>query len=425
MPSRQIHRRLTDETAREVFRKYVDGELRAKDARRLLGLGKSRFHELAAAFRAHPNPETFTIAYERSEPTRTVDPVVEQRIRQELEMDKRCIADDRIPLRRYNYAYVHRRITEQGGTEISYATVRRRALAAGYANPRRKRKVHDREVVTNYVGELVQHDSSIHLFAPDAQRKWYLITSIDDHSRALLYADFVLAETTWAHISAAQSVAIRYGFPHAYYVDSLRVFRYVKDPDVVAPASVAYTFTDDAATQWKQVMDDCGVQVMYALSPQAKGKVERPYEWLQDHVVRTCVREGITDIAEGRRILREEVTAYNAKRVHSTTGEVPMIRFRNAVRAGKTLFRPFKIPDPFRSTKDLFCLREERVVDAYRRISLKGTALTVPNIPPRQTVELRLHPDHVSGIVEVRFWYRKQFRGSQKLKMSDLPGFRF
>lgn len=425
MPSHQIHHRLTDETVRAVLRKYVDGELRAKDARRLLGLGKSRFYELAVAFRAYPKSETFTIAYARSMPTRTVDPAVEQRIREELEMDKRCIADNRIPLHRYNYTYVHRRITEQDGSEISYATIRRRALAAGYANLRRKRKVHDREVITHYVGELVQHDSSIHLFAPDAQRKWYLITSIDDYSRALLYADFVLAETTFAHIFAAQSVSVRYGFPHAYYVDSLRVFRYVKDPAVVSPASVAYTFTDDTATQWKRVMGDCGIQVIYALSPQAKGKVERPYEWLQDHVVRTCVREGITDIAEGRRILREEVIAYNAQRVHSTTGEIPSIRFRNAVRAGKTLFRPFKIPEPFRSVKDLFCVREERVVDAYRRISIKGTTLTVPDVLPRQAVEVRLYPDHDAGIVEVRFWYRKQFRGAQKLKMCDLPGFRF
>jgi hypothetical protein len=38
------------------------------------------------------------------------------------------------------------------------------------------------------------------------------------------------------------------------------------------------------------------VKVTYALSPQAKGKIERPYGWLQDRLIRTCVREDATDI---------------------------------------------------------------------------------------------------------------------------------
>ena len=39
---------------------------------------------------------------------------------------------------------------------------------------------HDREVLTNYAGEIVQHDSSHHKWSPYAQEKWYLITSLDD-----------------------------------------------------------------------------------------------------------------------------------------------------------------------------------------------------------------------------------------------------
>jgi len=45
-------------------------------------------------------------------------------------------------------------------------------------------------VITNYTGELVQHDCSHHNFAPLLGAKLYLITSLDDYFRALLYADF-------------------------------------------------------------------------------------------------------------------------------------------------------------------------------------------------------------------------------------------
>jgi len=45
---------------------------------------------------------------------------------------------------------------------------------------------------------LIQHDSSYHLFSPADGEKWYLITSIDDYSRFLLYAKLVQRETSWA-----------------------------------------------------------------------------------------------------------------------------------------------------------------------------------------------------------------------------------
>jgi len=59
-----------------------------------------------------------------------------------------------------------------------------------------KRKAHDREVLTNYIGELIQHDSSYHLFSHAAGEKWHLITSLDDYSRFLLYAKLVQRETS-------------------------------------------------------------------------------------------------------------------------------------------------------------------------------------------------------------------------------------
>jgi len=74
--------------------------------------------------------------------------------------------------------------------------------------------------LTYYPGELIQHDSSHHQFSPFADSKWYLITSLDDFSRFILYAVLVERETTWEHILALESILLKYGFPLAYYVDS-------------------------------------------------------------------------------------------------------------------------------------------------------------------------------------------------------------
>jgi len=95
----------------------------------------------------------------------------------------------------------------------------------------------------------------------------------------LLFADFFPVETTWNHIQAAQILMETYGIPLRYYVDSLRIFRFIQGRDSVWRKH--FLQTDEADPQWKRTMQVLGVEVIHALSPQAKGKIERPYGWMQ------------------------------------------------------------------------------------------------------------------------------------------------
>jgi len=132
-------------------------------------------------------------------------------------------------------------------------------------------------------------------------KKWCLITSLDDFSRLLLYYKLVEKETTWQHILALQDVFLTYGVLFRYYVDSHSIFRFVQGRDSMWRRH--YLQTDDVDTQWKMVLNDCKVDVIYALSPQAHGKAERPYQWMQGRIVRTCARERITTIEEAQKVL--------------------------------------------------------------------------------------------------------------------------
>jgi len=143
-----------------------------------------------------------------------------------------------------------------------------RARKKGFYLKKPKRTAHDREVLTNYAGELIQHDSSYHLWAPDAGEKWYLITSLDDFSRYMLYAKLLKKETSWAHIHALEVMILKYGFPFSYYVDCHSIFRFVQGRDSLWRKH--HKLTDEADPQWKQVLNDCNVKIIYALSPQAK-----------------------------------------------------------------------------------------------------------------------------------------------------------
>ena len=184
-------------------------------------------------------------------------------------------------------------------------------------------------MLTNYIGELIQHDTSFHLWAPLSNEKWYLITSLDDHSRRILYGELWERESAFAHITAAQSVVTQFGKPLSYYVDNHAIFRFIEKRNSV---HYEYTSTEETAVvQWKEVMRQLGIDVKYALSPAAKGKIERPYRWLQDHLVRTCLHEQVTRIEDARQILYEEIYRYNHQRVHSVTKEIPAVRFEKAM----------------------------------------------------------------------------------------------
>jgi hypothetical protein len=411
----QLHRRFSDEQVKVLLQSYYQGKIARADLQEMLGVEKTRLFALLKSYRQHP--ETFSIAYVRTTPPR-LSAQVESEIEHALLQERHIVEDPQLPISEYNYTALRDRLRKQG-IEVSVTTIINRAKTLGCHNPRRKKKSHDREVITSSIGALVQHDASPHLWSPFAQEKWALITSIDDFSRKILFADFFPTETTWAHIQATKGLILTYGLPLRYYVDSLRVFRFVQGRDSLWRKHVLQT--DETETQWRKMMRILGVDVTYALSPQAKGKVERPYRWLQDRIVRTCVYEKLSTIEEVRSVLREEVNRYNNHQVHSTTGEIPTIRFEKAKSLGNSLFRKFSIPKPYSSPQDIFCLREKRMVNGYRRLSLFNHAIEVPNVPLYEDVNVHLIPDTARQLMNIRIWWNAKLIHTLSL---PLQGFR-
>jgi hypothetical protein len=416
----QIHKKFTDAQVKELLQRYMNKEIERKYLQQVLGIGKSHFFWLLGSYRK--NPQKFTIQYQRHIGPRSLDPGIEKNILKRLADAKGLIENRDIPIRCYNYSYIQDRLEQKDHQKVSLPTIIDRAKTYGFYLGKHKKSAHDREVLTRYTGELIQHDASYHLWAPDSKERWHLITSLDDHSRLILYAKLVKQENTWAHISALQTVFLQYGLPFSYYVDSHAIFRFVQARD-----SMWYKhhhMTDEIDPQWKQVLADCQVKVIYALSPQAKGKIERPYRWIQDRLVRSCVEDNVTTIPQAQNLLNREIQRYNYRQVHSTTGEVPYYRFQRALKENRSLFRPFRLPPSFKSVKDIFCLRIDRTVDDYRRISIRTLQMQVNHATPGDILNIRIYPvGH--GVCELRFWLKDQLADVQRAKISDLRGVHF
>lgn len=415
----QIHGRFSDEQVKHLFHSYEEGQMERAQVEEALRVSKTRFFALLKLYRK--DPRSFSVAYHRCSPRRLPDRA-ERLIREFLMEERAMIEDPDLPISSYNYSAARERLRERG-VKISLSTIIERAKAMRCHRPRPKTKAHSREVITTAIGALIQHDASLHRWSPYAKAKWTLISSLDDYSRKILFADFFEQETTWSHLQASEALMRRYGLPLQYYVDSLRVFRFVRSRDSFWYKTVLKT--DEVNPQWKQALSLVGVDVIYALSPQAKGKVERSYRWMQDRIVRTAAREKLTTLDQLRPVLQEEVRRHNHQRVHSTTGEIPHVRFQRALKAGQSFFRPFAIPAPYTSAKDIFCLREKRTVNAYRRIELYNTAIPMPRVPIGQEVEIHMLPNLDRRSLQLRFWWENRMVHSLVYPLEQFPRVHF
>ena len=198
----QLHKRFTTDQVKEILQRYLSHEIDRSYVQEILRIGKTRLFALIKSLKN--DPDTFSLQYERQ--GRSIEPIIEKNIFKELALEKELIQNKDIPLNTYNYSYIQKRLQTAYDQTVSLPTIINRAKENGFYLRKPKRTAHDREVLTRYAGELIQHDASIHLFAPAAEQKWILITSLDDYSRMLLFAKLFNHETAWGHIQALQTV---------------------------------------------------------------------------------------------------------------------------------------------------------------------------------------------------------------------------
>lgn len=174
----QLHKRFTDPQVKELLSRYLKGEIKRSYLQEVLGIKQRRFWELVKRYQQ--DPSSFSIHYARRNPTRIISSAIEKNILKELSIEKKLIGDKQIPLHSYNYSYIKDRLQTVYDQKVSVPTIIDRVKKKGFYLKKPQRRLHDREVLTHYIGQLIQHDSSHHLWAPAAQQKWYLITSLDD-----------------------------------------------------------------------------------------------------------------------------------------------------------------------------------------------------------------------------------------------------
>jgi len=197
------------------------------------------------------------------------------------------------------------KLVEKEHLKISDESVRQIMIAEGLWKARKAKKavVHQLRERRACVGELVQIDGSPHAWFERRAEACVLLVFIDDASGKLQQLHFAANESFFSYSEAAEGYFRQHGKPVAFYSDKHGIFR------VNIPSAGA----GDALTQFGRAMQDLGIQIICANTPQAKGRVERVIQTLQDRLVKELRLRGISNMTDGNAYLPEFIADFNQR----------------------------------------------------------------------------------------------------------------
>jgi hypothetical protein len=256
----------------------------------------------------------------------------------------------------------HEKLTEEHGLQLSVETVRQLMIAEGLwharpLKPSRLRLMRERRAA---FGELVQIDGSPHDWFEGRAPACTLLVFVDDATSRLMQLLFVEAETTFNYFAAVRSYLLAHGKPLAFYSDKLGVFR----------VNIREAQTGTGLTQFGRALQELDIELIYAHSPQAKGRVERANQTLQDRLVKELRLRSISTLEEANALLPDYIEDYNR-------------RFAITPRAAINAHRPL---DPAFDLDRILCLVETRTLSQHLTFSYKRTLYQIKTKRPAYTL---------------------------------------
>lgn len=189
------------------------------------------------------------------------------------------------------------KLEENHGETISREALRTLMINEGIwkAKSRKKQKPHQSRERRARFGELIQIDGSPHDWFEGRRPPCTLIVFIDDATGEFMELHFEETETIRGYATALKSYLHEYGAPIAFYCDKHGIFRINKED----PAQ------SSSFTQFGRMVESLRIEMIYASTPQAKGRVERANQTLQDRLVKELRLNNINTIAAANEFLKE------------------------------------------------------------------------------------------------------------------------
>ena len=258
---------------------------------------------------------------------------------------------------RTNHTHISELLGEHEGIDVARSTLRRLLVSAGENSPRGRRppKHRSRRQRMPREGMLIQIDGSYHRWLGEDGPQFTLLLAVDDATGIVAGALFCELGKTRSYFQLLEALIRHCGLPLALYTDRHAVFKYTPSSDSAA-----------APTQFSRAMDELGVQLIFARSPQVKGRVERAAGTFQDRLVTELRLAGAITIDDANRVLEDFLPRFNS-------------RFKVPAQESEAAYRP--VDDGIHLEKVL-CFKYRRRVAGT---TLSGIAGALCNYCPVQT----------------------------------------
>jgi transposase len=277
-----------------LIRQVSDRGMRQRRAAELLGLGVRQVKRLVLAYRRFG--DRGLVSGRRGKPSNN-RLAAETVSRMERALRERY-AD-------FGPTFAAEKLGEHEGLAVSVETVRQTQIRLALWQPKRRRqkRVHQARERRQRFGELIQLDGSVHDWLEERGPRMTLIVFIDDATGRLTALHFAPAETTRAYVETLRSHVLAHGVPLAFYSDRHGIFR----------VNAKELETSDGLTAFNRVTERLAITQICATTPQAKGRVERANQTLQDRLIKEMRLAGIRDMAAAQAFLPAFMARHNAK----------------------------------------------------------------------------------------------------------------
>ena len=254
-----------------------------------------------------------------------------------------------------NFNHFVELLAEHEGIKVSYTSVHKVLTKAGIKSPKkhRKRKSHHRRKRKPQKGMLVQIDASPHEWII-GRESFTLHGAIDDATGEILALFFTPNECMEGYFEIIRQIVTNYGIPMSLYCDRHTIF--VSPNDGKLSVDEQLEGKTVKLTQFGRAVNELGINIIKAHSPQAKGRIERLWDTLQSRLPVEFKIHGIDTIEAANAFLSLFMAAYNEKFAVEPENPQPA-------------FRPL---DPAIELDHILCIKEQRTIIEDSAFSYKG-----------------------------------------------------
>jgi len=362
---------MKDEKRLDVIQRVYRSELTVVEAARTLGLSERQCYRIKA--RVKKSGAKGVVHGNRGRPCKC---------KIEDQVVRRIVGLALGKYQGFNDHHLTDKLKEQESIDLSREKVRRVLRAEGIRSPKKRRglKHRSRRERRAAEGMMLQIDGSPHDWLEGRGPRLCLIGAIDDATNKVVGALFVQAESTWGYFRLFSEVFHAHGVSQSIYTDRHSVFWTDRQPTIEEQL-----INKKPTTEVGRALEELGVTLILANSPQAKGRIERLWNTFQDRLVSELRLAKAKTLEQAQAVLERYLPEHN----------------RRFAKPAKALPAWRKVSAPQIDTA--LCFKQQRTVAKDNTISFEGTMLQIPKTSPFRSYANRRVEVHVllDGAVEI------------------------